>query len=93
MVKIAKQYREDFLTLQSFIKNHFKSADLLFKNSDYLTDSSKEERMVNVLQSCFQETPCVAMAFASPLCRRVIDPVTQVERVDIVPLLDFAKEF
>ena len=37
MAKIAKGYREDFLTLQAFIKEHFKSADLLFKNSGFLT--------------------------------------------------------
>ena len=49
--------------------------------------------MVEVLKSCFQETPCVAMAFASPLCLRVTDPLTQQERVDTMPQLDFAKEF
>lgn len=35
----------------------------------------------------------VAMAFASPLCYRVVDPKTQNERVEILPQLDFAKEF
>ena len=83
--------------LQNFIKDHFKSADILFKNSGYLGNGpgneEGENRMKKVLQSCFQETPMVAMAFASPLCIRVIDPMTQQERVDALPLLDFATEF
>ena len=80
VAKIAKGYKEDFLSLQTFIKNHFKSADILFKNSGFLEDSvnarGKEDRMVKILESCFQETPCVAMAFASPLCARLVDPLT-----------------
>ena len=81
VVKIARGYREDFISLQTFIKHHFKSADLLFKNSGFLTDSANnqgsEGRMFKVLESCFQETPLVAMAFASPLCVRLIEPMTQ----------------
>ena len=54
VVKIAQGYREDFLSLQTFIKEHFKSADLLFKNSGSLIDGlcpgGKNEKMVNVLK-------------------------------------------
>ena len=62
---------------------------MVLKHSDLLED----EKTAEVLKACFQETPMVAMAFASPLVKKFNDYSTGEERVEMMDLLDFSKEF
>ena len=63
--------------------------EMVLKHSDLLED----EKTAEVLKACFQETPMVAMAFASPLVKKFNDYSTGEERVEMMDLLDFSKEF
>ena len=89
MVKIAKSYRDDFLLLKRFIKEHFKTKEMLLKNSMFM----KDEALKEILNDCFEETPLVVMCFASPLVMKIYDTKTNQEYSKEMQLLDFKKEF
>lgn len=46
-----------------------------------------------MLRKCFQETPVVLLAFASPLVRKIEDEMMNKHYISEMPLLNYEKEF